>query len=119
MRPPPASPQAHAHLPFVVVPRPVAELTTARVLTLEWVDGQGPQELAAGMAEGPGERAASVARLKRMVALGVECSLSQMLETGVMHADPHPGNLRLTRDGQVGGPSQAPTLAHPRRPSGD
>ena len=49
---------------------------------------------------------ASVARLKRMVALGVECSLSQMLETGVMHADPHPGNLRLTRDGQVGGPSR-------------
>ena len=106
MRLPPASPQVHAHLPFVVVPRPVAELTTARVLTLEWVDGQGPQELAAGMAEGTGERAASVARLKRMVALGVECSLSQMLETGVMHADPHPGNLRLTRDGQVGGPSR-------------
>ena len=31
-----------------------------------------------------------------MINLGVECSLSQLLETGVMHADPHPGNLILT-----------------------
>ena len=28
-----------------------------------------------------------------MVELGIECTLSQLLDTGVMHADPHAGNL--------------------------
>lgn len=32
---------------------------------------------------------------------GVECSLVQLLETGVMHADPHPGNLLYTKDGTL------------------
>ena len=27
-----------------------------------------------------------------LVRLGIECTLSQLLETGVMHADPHGGN---------------------------
>jgi Ser/Thr protein kinase RdoA (MazF antagonist) len=41
------------------------------------------------------------ARLVHMINLGVECSLSQLLETGVMHADPHPGNLILTPDNRL------------------
>jgi predicted unusual protein kinase regulating ubiquinone biosynthesis (AarF/ABC1/UbiB family) len=28
-----------------------------------------------------------------LVELGIRCTLSQLLETGVMHADPHGGNL--------------------------
>lgn len=26
----------------------------------------------------------------------------QLLETGLLHADPHPGNLRYTPDGRIG-----------------
>jgi len=26
----------------------------------------------------------------------------QLLETGLLHADPHPGNLRYTSSGQIG-----------------
>jgi hypothetical protein len=33
---------------------------------------------------------------------GVEASLVQLLETGLLHADPHPGNLRYTPEGHVG-----------------
>ena len=35
------------------------------------------------------------------VAIGVESSLVQLLETGIMHGDPHPGNLLLTPRGDV------------------
>lgn len=31
----------------------------------------------------------------------MESSLVQLLETGVMHADPHPGNLLFTKDGNL------------------
>lgn len=33
---------------------------------------------------------------------GVEATLVQLLETGILHADPHPGNLRYTPAGQIG-----------------
>lgn len=33
---------------------------------------------------------------------GVESTLIQLLETGLLHADPHPGNLRFTQEGHIG-----------------
>lgn len=36
------------------------------------------------------------------VSKGVEATLVQLLETGLLHADPHPGNLRYTSSGQIG-----------------
>ncbi|KAK6144790.1 hypothetical protein DH2020_021610 [Rehmannia glutinosa] len=38
----------------------------------------------------------------RIVNKGVEASLVQLLETGLMHADPHPGNLRYLSSGKIG-----------------
>ena len=80
--------------PDVMVPQPLEELSTSRVLTLEWVDGQGLQELArraAGEPSGSGRSptggdAAERARsdLLRLVDLGVDCSLYQLLESGVL-----------------------------------
>lgn len=35
------------------------------------------------------------------VSMGIESSLVQLLETGVMHSDPHPGNLLLQADGKL------------------
>ncbi|XP_022746300.1 uncharacterized protein LOC111296321 isoform X2 [Durio zibethinus] len=37
-----------------------------------------------------------------LVNKGVQASLTQLLETGLLHADPHPGNLRYTTSGQIG-----------------
>ena len=75
---------AHAHLSFVAVPRVVEGLSTRRVLTTEWVDGA---------------RLSEVGRAERLqaIAYGVECSLEQLLCTGVLHGDPHPGNLLRVR----------------------
>ena len=33
----------------------------------------------------------------QLVTLGIRCTLSQLVETGVMHADPHGGNLLKVR----------------------
>ncbi|KAG5557403.1 hypothetical protein RHGRI_007601 [Rhododendron griersonianum] len=40
--------------------------------------------------------------LNKWVNKGVEASLIQLLETGLLHADPHPGNLRYTSTGEIG-----------------
>ncbi|KAL8090451.1 hypothetical protein AgCh_039782 [Apium graveolens] len=37
-----------------------------------------------------------------MVNKGVQATLVQLIETGLLHADPHPGNLRYTSSGQIG-----------------
>lgn len=42
---------------------------------------------------GEAERELARERLLHMVDLGVRSSLTQLLETGIMHADPHPGEL--------------------------
>ncbi len=51
---------------------------------------QGATKLAAGAADD-----------LRLVEVGVQCSLEQMLEEGFYHADPHPGNLLRTPDGRL------------------
>lgn len=43
----------------------------------------------------------------------LNCYLIQLLETGLLHADPHPGNLMRTPDGKVGAHPWAPWLCVP------
>jgi ubiquinone biosynthesis protein len=76
----------------VRVPRVYDELTTRRVLTQEWLDGVGVA--AAGTAlDGRAEELADGL---------LRCVLAQMLIDGRFHADPHPGNVLLLRDGRLG-----------------
>jgi len=72
----------------IVVPNLFRTLSTKRVITMEWVEGTRLTSNAV-------VDAADLPTLR----LGIECSLSQCLETGVMHADPHGGNLLKTKDG--------------------
>ena len=37
----------------------------------------------------------------KMIDIGVQCSLEQLLEHGFFHADPHPGNLLALNDGRL------------------
>lgn len=71
----------------VLFPRVIRELSTARVLTAEWMDGT---------------KAADVARLdtagidrRKAARLVVEAYCQQIFIDGRYHADPHPGNLLL------------------------
>ena len=74
--------------PRIVVPQVLAELSSRRVITMEWIEGTRLTESAT-------VEAADLATLR----LGIACTLSQCLETGVMHADPHGGNLLKTAQG--------------------
>lgn len=72
-------------LPDVAVPEMYSELSSRRVLVMEWVEGQ---------------KLSDVNDL-HLIEVGVYCSLTQILDNGFYHADPHPGNLMRTSDGKL------------------
>ena len=77
----------------IAVPAIYRHATSRRVLTMEWIDGVKLTNLEAvrGIGVDPDD----------MVAVGVNCSLQQLLEHGFFHADPHPGNLLALADGRL------------------
>uniref|UniRef100_A0A7S3K780 Protein kinase domain-containing protein n=1 Tax=Aureoumbra lagunensis TaxID=44058 RepID=A0A7S3K780_9STRA len=75
-------------LPNVKIPKNYPQLTTRRVHVAEWVEGEKLSQ----------SKAADVSEL---VELGVVTYLTQLLDTGFFHADPHPGNMLRTNDGQL------------------
>lgn len=75
-------------LPQVVVPKTFFEYTSRRVLVSEWIEGE---KLSQSQALDVGS----------LVNVGVICYLKQLLDTGLFHADPHPGNLIRTPDGRL------------------
>jgi predicted unusual protein kinase regulating ubiquinone biosynthesis (AarF/ABC1/UbiB family) len=80
-------------LPEIFVPKPLLELSSARVLTMEFV--AGPTISAIGplaRLELDGERLADAL---------FRAYLKQILRDGMFHADPHPGNVLLMDDGRL------------------
>ncbi|KAL2324793.1 hypothetical protein Fmac_023851 [Flemingia macrophylla] len=103
--------EVHSSFTFMHVPKVFPHLTRKRVLTMEWMVGESPTDLlsvsagnSAGNVSEYSERQKLDAkrRLLDLVNKGVEATLVQLLETGLLHADPHPGNLRYTSSGQIG-----------------
>ena len=77
----------------LVVPSPVDEYVTSRVLTMDFVDGRKITELSPmAVQELDGEQLAD--DLFRGY-------LKQVLVDGFFHADPHPGNVYITLDGRI------------------
>jgi ubiquinone biosynthesis protein len=77
----------------LLVPRPIMDFTTSRVLVMEWVEGVKVTSLRPlGRMELDGEELASQL---------FEAYLQQVLVDGFFHADPHPGNLSLTADHRI------------------
>ncbi|KAH8482896.1 hypothetical protein H0E87_030118 [Populus deltoides] len=77
----------------IKVPKIYWEFTRKAVLTMEWIDGIKLTDQAAL------ERACLNRR--KLIDLGLYCSLRQLLEEGFFHADPHPGNLVATDSGSL------------------
>ncbi len=77
----------------IAVPKIYNELTSRRVLTMEWIEGTKLTNLddVKKLGINPDE----------MIDIGVQCSLEQLLEHGFFHADPHPGNLLALEDGRL------------------
>lgn len=77
----------------IVVPGPISDYSTSRVLTMEYVGGVSIKSAGAlRRIELEGE--ALAADLLRAY-------LDQVLRYGFFHADPHPGNVMITEDGQL------------------
>jgi ubiquinone biosynthesis protein len=77
----------------IVVPAPVEDFTTTRVLTMDYIRGR---------------KITALSPLARIELDGAELAdeifrayLKQMLVDGFFHADPHPGNVFLTDDGRI------------------
>ena len=78
--------ELYGGIPNIYVPFAYTNLTRTRVLTMEFVDGvKGP------WTEG-GER---------MLTIGLQCSVLQLLGTGFFHSDPHRGNLLKSPTGSL------------------
>ena len=72
----------------VFAPRVYSQISTKRVLVSEWVQGERI------------DRAKSRG-LTDSCSVAMNTYLTMMLETGVLHCDPHPGNLLVTPDGRL------------------
>jgi predicted unusual protein kinase regulating ubiquinone biosynthesis (AarF/ABC1/UbiB family) len=81
------------HLPSIYVPHIYPAYTARRVLTMEWINGTKLTNLEVLAAQG--------IEATRLIEVGVQCSLRQLLEHGFFHADPHPGNLLAMPDGKL------------------
>lgn len=89
--------ELYSHLEGVYVPAMYPDLTTRKVLVMEWIDGERLHTKGASAKSATYELSDEI----RLVEVGVRCSLEQLLEYGFYHADPHPGNLLRTKDGRL------------------
>ncbi|KAK4356035.1 hypothetical protein RND71_025006 [Anisodus tanguticus] len=103
--------ELHSTYSFIRVPNVYQGLSGKRVLTMEWLVGESPTDLMMLSTEnsavhqstqGEGCQSEAKRRLLDLVNKGVQASLIQLLDTGLLHADPHPGNLRYTSSAQIG-----------------
>lgn len=75
------------------VPRMYSKLATRQVIVMEWIDGVKLTDVEAisGLGLDP----------LTFITIGIECSMRQLLEHGFFHADPHPGNFFVTKQGEL------------------
>ncbi|CAJ2674863.1 unnamed protein product [Trifolium pratense] len=79
--------------PTVKIPMVYKQLSGPRVLVMEWIDGircTNPQAIKEGGID-----------LDGFLTIGVSAALRQLLEFGLFHGDPHPGNIFAMRDGRI------------------
>ncbi len=75
----------------IQIPQVFWEYSTPRVLSIEYIAGQGLREINAKTAEDRHRIATNL----------YKAFLKQIFEDGFFHGDPHPGNLRFLTDGTV------------------
>ncbi|HJR07451.1 MAG TPA: AarF/UbiB family protein [Pyrinomonadaceae bacterium] len=78
---------------LIIIPQPVQDFTTSRVLTMDYIHGK---------------KITALHPIRRLEINGARLAeqlfrayLQQILVDGVFHADPHPGNVFLTEDERV------------------
>lgn len=72
----------------VHIPAVHTELTSRRVITTEWIDGIKLTDADQGT-------------IQRLIPAGVDIFMTQLLDIGKFHSDPHAGNLYVTENGNL------------------
>lgn len=83
----------------IVVPKVYHELTSKRILVLEWLDGV---PILQAKLKGIGFNGDPEAERRAFTTTVFRAFLQQYLVDGFFHADPHPGNLFYLEDGRAG-----------------
>jgi ubiquinone biosynthesis protein len=83
-----------ARSPHVRIPRYYPQLSTGRVLTMEWLDG-------ARLCD-PAVRQMPSIDVAKITRHGAEMYLEMIFHHGFYHGDPHPGNLVVLPGGAIG-----------------
>ncbi len=76
---------------FLVIPRVHEELSSATVLTLDYVEGTKVSEVTA-------DAGFDLERVARNI---IEAAFRQLFEDGLFHGDPHPGNILVLRGNRI------------------
>ncbi|HEX8427122.1 AarF/ABC1/UbiB kinase family protein [Hymenobacter sp.] len=83
----------YANYETFYIPKPYREISTSRILIIEFVSGckitDKPQLLAWGLSP------------EKVAETGMDIYLTQIFEFGMFHADPHPGNVLVRPDGTL------------------
>jgi ubiquinone biosynthesis protein len=77
----------------VVIPAVYLELSTPKVLTMEYIEGDRFRDIRPLLMT-PSER-------RRVASMGAEAIFKMAFEDGFFHGDPHPSNLLLTPEGDL------------------
>jgi ubiquinone biosynthesis protein len=72
----------------VYIPKPFIDLCTPSLLIMELIEGSKLKEMDLKNLENP----------EPLARQGIQVTIKQILENGFFHADPHPGNLLITKD---------------------
>jgi ubiquinone biosynthesis protein len=94
-----------ADIPYFKVPTVIHELSTKRVLCMEFIDGVSLNEIFDNVPnfsalETISYRGVSFNR-KEYIDHAQHIVFKQVIEDGYFHADPHPGNIIVTKDGKI------------------
>ncbi|MDG1874993.1 MAG: AarF/UbiB family protein [Mariniblastus sp.] len=78
----------------ILIPKPIAELSSSRLITMQRITGTNLREMRESPPEGV--EPAEIAKA------GANLYLKMIFNHGFYHADPHPGNIVITDDGEIG-----------------
>ena len=76
------------NLTAVTAPRPILEMSTGKMLLSEWIRGTRLDE-------------DSSSDVTRLCSVAINAYLTMLLDTGVLHCDPHAGNVLRSEDGKL------------------
>ncbi|MEQ9548293.1 MAG: AarF/ABC1/UbiB kinase family protein [Coleofasciculus sp. G3-WIS-01] len=85
----------------IVVPAIYWELTTQKLMVMEWLEGKPILEAQFSVEQNGADSKTEMEQRKEITTLLFRAFFQQLYVDGFFHADPHPGNLFYLQDGRV------------------